>query len=336
MAAVNLSTSTNDHGTGCGEENGVDFLTHHMVGVLRYQGFDHVACSTVVDRVERNTITTDINASAAASLNREPVQQAVDTGLLDKETLAARGLQVNSNEPVVLLETASDKIVGSESESVRLALAAHNIFPVRLYIRKSANQSSEKMAVSLLNVVNTDIGGPSMVQLLDTAFHDISWKQKLLVKEAYNRYGLLWRDAAGPSESAIVEDVPTSIAKDSNISSQDLHEMLEKPSSPLGSADGAIPDIQEDIIVPSEPAQHRNIDDPTSDDYEDVPDPVEHPAMKELREKEAIRPSVSHPTWSRDHDKDGLLDIITTHSEQSVIRGGVSSTDDDFEMIETT
>lgn len=334
---------TNNHGLE-GNESGSDFFAHHMVNILKDLGFSTESHSTVEDRVKRNTITAGSRKRAILIPEPQSVLKVVNNEILDKDVLAAKGIQLNSNEPILLLEVASAAEAGPEEiqstkSTILTALRAKGIQPVRVYVRDCTSSSAPELTISLLNVVNTDIGGPSMTQLLDAAFHDVSWKQKLILKEAYHGHNLLWFDTAWNTHNGA--DTPASMTVAEPAETTNAGRIDDTPGK-LESASVAVADVSEDVPIAAKPAQHRDLNEPTSDAGEDLPDPIEHPSMKELRERDQSRPGIVHPSWSREDEKHGLLDIITTQSSQtekqplSVISGGTTNTDDDFEVVEKT
>jgi len=92
-------------------------------------------------------------------------------GLLEKDGRRSRSVTMNSNEPVVLINQS--KRIGQAvfngvvDETVTQLQQDWNIWPVRVYAGPYVAMPGDGFSITLLNVVNTDIGGPSMVQLLD-------------------------------------------------------------------------------------------------------------------------------------------------------------------------
>ena len=119
---------------------------------------------------------------------------------------------------------------------------------------------------------------PSMIQLLDMSFHDESWKKILVVKEAWNGYDLLWRDEAWPgdlSESVTVEDTISPVEVDlSTLPTAEQNDTTSEHVQPKPLAETISSSGDVDVSDQDEPEQ------------------VEHPAMKELREKELTRTRV--------------------------------------------
>lgn len=324
-----------------------NFLLSKMIEVLRDMGYDDKAVDTVSSLVSRNTVeATHIYIKDFLS---DLVQKGglIDEKLLDRGTLASRGLSLNSNEPVLLVELAeSAELTMSEirdlKDKILNTTRTRGIKPVRVYVRLSAEIDTAHFGVCLINVVNTDIGGPSMIQLLDAAFHDAGWKDQLVVKEAHNGSELLWQDERAVVTSRGVPPLSASADAAEPVESTESEDIDGRPSQ-IESGDFAVPEACEEIAVPAQPAKHRDVDSVPEDVEETEVEANEHPAMKALRESDARRTAIQHPTWSRDHEDEDLLDIITTQSANaegtqpmSIISGDVSKVDDDFEMVEKT
>lgn len=241
---------------------------------------------------------------------------------------------VNSNEPVLLVDVPKClSLARKRVEMVRMRLLANlrerGIRPVRVYVRAAAEDTADAHTV-LLNVVNTDIGGPGMIQLLDAAFHDIGWKDKLLSKEAWHGDELLWRDEVDPAAEIAAphtEEYGETETKGTTTSGDALSadSRLEGPSG-LNDDSQKRPDF-------NHAAEHA-----------DVPgQPQERPGMIEHVETEISEPRIEHPTWHRgNEDTTTLLDIITSQSQSlprrdgdpvSIISSSREQDEDDFELV---
>lgn len=107
--------------------------------------------------------------------------------LLDQEDKNRAFLKVNSNEVVLLINNLGGVSVlelgGILAEVVQQLEKDHGIKPVRILCgtyMTSLNGSG--FSISLLNVVNTDIGGPSMLQLLDYPCEATGWAAPISTK----------------------------------------------------------------------------------------------------------------------------------------------------------
>lgn len=318
---------------------GSNLLITKMVDVLRNMGYNGSAVERVASRAEANTIEASNLIADGPSNDEDSLSRFVEKELLNEPKLRQREVYLNSNEPVLLLQASKE--LGLEpsqihelKENLLRILRRKGIKPVRVYIRQTEALEQSNAAVMLLNVVNTDIGGPSMVQLLDAAFHGEEWKEELMVKEAWNGYDLLWKDEAWADGAVNAER---------EVVEKHSEEQQTDGASVAGDAP-AVAQPKEDQGAQVNVAQYKDVDAVPEDEEDMEPEPVEHPAMKELREHEAQRLGVQHPTWSRGQDDTGLVDIITTHSSAagdtdpvSIIAGRTKeSSEDEFEVVEKT
>jgi hypothetical protein len=95
-------------------------------------------------------------------------------------------LWINSNEPVLLFNTwggqTRSEIKLLISQTIGQLQQDHNIEPVRVYAGENlpgsgnGHDHNKGFGVSILNVVNTEIGGPSMIQLLDFPTTAAGWR----------------------------------------------------------------------------------------------------------------------------------------------------------------
>jgi len=326
------------------ENHASNLLITKMAVVLRNMGYDDDAVKKVSSRAAANTVEGS-NFPADDSLgDGDSLSRFVDGELLNETKLRRRDIYLNSNEPVLLLEANKEfglprSQIREFKEGLLVVLRGKGIKPVRVYIRQREDleQSHARggvgVTVTLLNVVNTDIGGPSMVQLLDAAFHGEGWKEELVVKEAWNGYDLLWKDeawadAAVETRQGVIEASPAEPQADDT----------------AAAGDAPVIDQLEDQREQANTSDYRDVNAVPEDEEDVEPEAVEHPAMKELREREARRSEVQHPTWSRTQDDHGVVDIITTHSSSAKDTDPIStiagrrneSSDDGFEVVEKT
>jgi len=100
--------------------------------------------------------------------------------LLDQEDKDRAFLNVNSNEVVLLINNLGGVSVlelgGITAEVVSQLEKSYNIKPVRILAGTyMTSLNGQGFSISILNVVNTDIGGPSMIQLLDAPSEAAGW-----------------------------------------------------------------------------------------------------------------------------------------------------------------
>lgn len=326
------------------------FLAERMIMALQGMGYDQDATKKVSDRVAKNTIEATIDYNRNHLLDTDSLNWWLENELLNEEELAQKGIYLNSNEPVSLLDVPAAPNLGiseirNMKDSLHNMLIARNVRPVRVYVRLNKSLSDSRFGFCLLNVVNTDIGGPSMIQLLDAAFHGEDWSKYLLIKEGYNGVTKLWQDEKwhghGQKEhsspvppisaaSEEVDDTQRGKNREDNIEAEEI----AAPQAP------EVLETKEEVVALAQPATYRDINSIPDELSDSEAEPIEHPAMKELREREATRTRVQHPTWSRAHDSQGLLDIITTQSAGvegepiSLISHPSGEAGDDFEVVE--
>jgi len=116
-------------------------------------------------------------------------------GMLDDSATRTRSVNMNSNEPVLLINGCDGiearRLVASVSETVRQLQEDWDIWPARVYAGRYFPGRGDGFSITLLNVVNTDIGGPSMVQLLDEHSDSPEWGT-FLRREIWRHTDLLW------------------------------------------------------------------------------------------------------------------------------------------------
>jgi len=292
-------------------------LSTKITSVLRNWGYTEAEQRKVGSLVAANTVhatTTCIPKNESGSDVDGGVGALIDS-LLDPNALEERCLRLNSNEIVLLIQTP--KTVDRIKDGVLDLLRERGIRPVRVYVRvvDSTEESEEETGASLLNVVNTDIGGPGMVQLLDAAFHGEEWKEDLVLKEAWNGFDLLWRDEVRVDHT---EDLRQRAAAETETSERE-HEAQLEPEA-VSTSEPALQTEEERRDFTGESLHPVDVHPKTEHEEDPVP-PIEHPAMKVLREIEAEQSGIEHPTWSREHESQSVLDVIMAQS------AGLKSTD---------
>lgn len=100
--------------------------------------------------------------------------------MLDRNDSDRAFVNVNSNEVVLLVNNLGGVSVlemgGILTEVVKQLEADYNIRPVRILNGTyMTSLNGLGFSITLLNVVNTDIGGPSMIQLLDEPSEAVGW-----------------------------------------------------------------------------------------------------------------------------------------------------------------
>lgn len=102
------------------------------------------------------------------------------TQLLDQSDKDRAFLNINSNEVVLLINNLGGVSVlelgGITTEVVSQLKQTYNINPVRILSGTyMTSLNGMGFSITLLNVVNTDIGGPSMIELLDAPSEVTGW-----------------------------------------------------------------------------------------------------------------------------------------------------------------
>jgi dihydroxyacetone kinase len=124
-----------------------------------------------------------IHNEAGSSRGKLALPELVSTmlsQLLDSNDKDRAFLNINSNEVVLLINNLGGVSVlelgGITTEVVKQLGSTYNIRPVRILSGTfMTSLNGLGFSISLLNVVNTDIGGPSMIELLDAPSEVTGW-----------------------------------------------------------------------------------------------------------------------------------------------------------------
>ncbi|KAI1266713.1 dihydroxyacetone kinase [Xylariaceae sp. FL1019] len=126
--------------------------------------------------------------------------------LLDKNDTDRAFLNVNSNEVVLLINNLGGVSVlelGGITAEVIQQLEQWGIQPVRMLTGTyMTSLNGNGFSISLLNVVNTDIGGPSMIQLLDYPCEATGWSSPI-AKETWEARNTNTREDGTEEEQAV-------------------------------------------------------------------------------------------------------------------------------------
>lgn len=125
------------------------------------------------------------------------------TQLLDQRDNDRAFLNVNSNEVVLLVNNLGGlsplELGGITAEVVQQLDGAWGIQPVRILSGTyMTSLNGPGFSISLLNVVNTDIGGPSMIQLLDYPCEATGWAAPIS-KETWEEKNIATREETASS-----------------------------------------------------------------------------------------------------------------------------------------
>lgn len=315
-----------------------DLLISRISSVLESSGYKDDSIDKVAERVNANIVHGKIDLEELSIDTLQGIGELLDTDLLNREKLRSRNVYLNSNEPVLVLELPHDtqrsitELSQIKTDFINL-LRARSIVPVRVYVREVDNLNPSQFGFCLLNVVNTDIGGPSMVQLLDAAFHGENWNRDFIIKEAFNGFDPLWRDEVVAASPGYLDFQPVAteelaVAESANIETDSMVEGVAEP-------------VQDSVVSEPEASKHyRDVTEIPEEHEEDNNLLAEHPAMAEIRQWESSRQIIEHPSWFRGDGGD-LLDIIRTQSSTirddepgTVAESAKGTHSDDFELVE--
>lgn len=149
--------------------------------------------------------------------------------LLDSKDKDRAFLNVNSNEVVLLINNLGGVSVlelgGITAEVVDQLEKSYNIKPVRVLAGTyMTSLNGLGFSISLLNVVNTDIGGPSMLQLLDAPSEAAGWAAPIR-KETWEAKSTKTRI---DSAAAVEESKPSGLRLDIETAKTSLTAGLER------------------------------------------------------------------------------------------------------------
>lgn len=315
-------------------------LVAKICDALERQGYENDVVRKVGELVARNMMTcdslqmggVDADADSETSIGKDGTTEAnMLKSLLDKNTTRSRTVNMNSNEPVLLInvfdQTEKSKFYSTVDEIVQHLQQDWNIWPVRIYAGKYFPAPSGSISITLLNVVNTDIGGPSMVQLLDehteySAWHNFARQEVWRGRDLVSREEGTWKseNEAGAVPDDRSEHSFQSDGADSTAS--ELH--LVRSSSPIRSEipfeEMARGDPEEMSFSPSEPGQDQ-IEKPINDaeaegSFVADEDAKSSPSFEQqgIPEHNIPEHDISYPTWDRRHDSTSLIDLIRSQA----------------------
>lgn len=179
-------------------------LAMKICGALASMGYDSKTVHNVGKLVRNNMMSADAPVEEKG-MSFSGIPAAVE-GMLDglfkpwwPNKKRVRSVNFNSNEPVLLINDfgrcGGVKLGTIVSEVLDQLHGKHNVWPVRVYAGsfiQGDNAEGPEFSVTLLNVVNTDIGGPSMIQLLDHPCNTLGWNG-CMRREVWNGRDLLER-----------------------------------------------------------------------------------------------------------------------------------------------
>lgn len=149
--------------------------------------------------------------------------------LLDSADKDRAFVNVNSNEVVLLVNNLGAVSVlelgGITTEVVAQLEKTYNIKPVRVLAGTfMTSLNGLGFSISLLNVVNTNIGGPSMIQLLDEPCEAVGWAAPIR-KETWEAKS----EQTRKNSTTVEEDItPSGLKVDADVTKSALKSALER------------------------------------------------------------------------------------------------------------
>ena len=286
-------------------------------------------------------------AALLANSNTHTIECHVPSESLDTKTLLAgthhalaklfedakdRDVRINTNEPVLLINGSTALDAGElhlvTDTAASVLRDVHSVRPVRIYAGNFISTADEKVgfSISLLNVVNTDIGGPGMVSLLD----DANWQARGAVRrEKWEGNG--WDCVERVEWEQEYQEVPiegttseTGASEDGEWESEAEGDVEEEASGKTTKKEehaeaGKELDNKvegEDVLqgTPESVEDESTVQEITEAPEEDGAT-SEPPAEDPWSQRPQLR-DIKHPSWEREHDKQSLLDMIESQSKR--------------------
>ncbi|WYZ38685.1 hypothetical protein EsH8_III_000599 [Colletotrichum jinshuiense] len=151
------------------------------------------------------------------------------TQLLDQSDKDRAFLNVNSNEVVLMINNLGGvsalELGGITAEVASQLEGSYGIRPVRILSGTyMTSLNGLGFSISLLNVVNTDIGGPSMIQLLDHPTEATGWSSPIL-KETWEAKNEATREDEADAEQAAK---PSDLKYDPAVATKNITAALQR------------------------------------------------------------------------------------------------------------
>lgn len=149
--------------------------------------------------------------------------------MLDPNDKDRAFLNVNSNEVVLLINNlgavSALELGGITTEVASQLEKTYNIKPVRVLAGTyMTSLNGLGFSISLLNVVNTNIGGPSMIQLLDAPCESVGWAAPVR-KETWEAKSTQTREGSADLDE---ETKPSGLKLDPTVTKAALTNALER------------------------------------------------------------------------------------------------------------
>lgn len=291
-----------------GKDQGAEvsvILPIKICGALAAMGYDSRTVHNVGRIVRDNMMTVDAPTSdkpMAFSAISSEVETMID-GLFKPwwpNEKRVRTVRFNSNEPVLLINDfgrcGGVKLGSVVTEVLEQLQKKHNTWPVRIYAGnfiEGDDPNGPEFSVTLLNVQNTDIGGPSMIQLLDAPCNTLGWNG-CMRREVWNGRDLLERFDKPEDVEAKANELPQQMQKTTLAGKEAKHgaKLSNNEEDDLG--EGMEPGNEEAEPDDAEPGETE-------------PDEAEH----SYDDPHKDRGPVHHPTWDHSTKSESLIDIVS-------------------------
>lgn len=167
--------------------------------------------------------------SERAELNLPQLVAKMLAQLLDSNDKDRAFLNVNSNEVVLMINNLGSVSVlemgGITTEVVSQLGSKYGIHPVRVISGTfMTSLNGLGFSISLLNVVNTDIGGPGMIELLDADAEVTGWSAPIRKETWEAKNTATWTDEKGQNK----EVKPSGLKMDTSLVKERLTLALER------------------------------------------------------------------------------------------------------------
>ena len=335
------TNSKQDELTGITPETGAGaVLVAKVCDALVRQGYEDEIVQKVGRLVAANLITcasTQVGEEAGLETMIQPdeiddksTQRTVELmlkGLLDRNAARSKSVNVNSNEPVLLINGSDgierQQLIGLVRKTVQQLQNDWNLWPVRVYAGRYFPSSERGFSISLLNVVNTDIGGPSMVQLLDEQSDYPGWHQ-FVRREVWRDRDLLHSEEGHSGYGEEGEDVSDgesvhSADSNSSYAAESVLRLVIEKSPTM--ADSPIPADNPDVVEEGLDGLSSSVDQEAIRHEDDVDDGETSFAVLEEEQSNTAAAgqgtqerNIVHPTWNRRHDSTSLIDLIRSQA----------------------
>ena len=349
----NSGDSTTTTTTGAG----TILVSKILDGLAQWGNYTDEDAQKVGNLVAKNLITcSSTQADQLASEPEDPTlvdgpMRTVDAmfkGMLQQTIPRSRYVHMNSNEPVMLINF--DGPMSAERRHLleyvyNIAITdlqqKWNIWPVRVYagafLPGSGGEKTGDFSITLLNVVNTEIGGPSMPQLLDSpcaapewnrCWRKEVWRGRDLVsreddEKAWLGTGVVADDDYDSEQSVTSADDNESVGSDAltlailNNPRQMASESpaVEREQDPTEEGENA----GQEALEHDQPSAGTQTEEAVADDRDgsaDAHDLAGASVQKQALPEQPDLPAkhIDHPSWERQDDSTSLLDLIRSQA----------------------